>query len=941
MSDAVNVVNAEGEVEKIPAQSLNAYLRNGYTLDTPELAKARDEQAKYGSGLEAVKAFGEEALAAPTFGLSHLAEEKLGVSPEAILKRKQYNPKASMAGGISGLVGASLIPGIGEAEGAETLGALAAAPTEATSAIGELAGSGVSAITKKLLSPIGERAAQYGSELAGGAANSAAQLALYNAASQIDENHLAGGNFQQGVENALATTGDALKLGAGLHIVGSVGTKLLVTGAQKSLNSLQDFVRDEVVPRATGKASELFAKASSAVTGEPMENFEKYIGTEGAEGRQELLNKPRALSNKELAEQRDKLAKDLYEKLDSAVNSSKELSFKGQGKMNKYAGIMSEERSKLLEGVSPEVAMKEAQELSTNLRNYADLLSSDPVLYSPNVAKKTMQLADDFQTKLKDLNNLRDLEGGAAPQFKASDVYDLIEQAKSNIYNRSKFGGVVSLPEKDSIAELRKAGSMFKESLENESVWGHQAARQAQINSAIRDYLQTVGKSGGFRKDFMMQVANKSGGVDWVIDRTKVNTFLNKLGAARGERQLKSLNDFLEASQNMIEQTRKSGSTIGKDLSQDKYVQSLLKTADEAGDLKGLGEAHANIQSSRGLVQQGIDQQADQAKMRALANGPFVTGIEPNAAASSGALGPLAGAAAGATLGHVGLGGVGAAVAVKKAVKALKDPVGTLSFLAKIERFNDTTSRRIQSGINDFFDRFQSKASDIYGQERQAISYEEERRINEPYKEQLKRMSKENLDPVEASARYHSSIANDENPVHEFAPKLAKATANKQAQIQKWLWNEFPKDNSDYPQIGSGSLSDYQPSRSEMIDYYRKEKVATDPLHLLELIKNGSASESDIDTVKYLWPSIYEQIQFAANQRAADIRHPLSPKQKAQLSLIIGGPIDDSQDPQLFQLVQKNFMMQDQKKQQQAKAANEGLKQLSDDSETRSQRLQN
>lgn len=948
MSDLVNVVNSEGEVEQVSPEAMNAYLRNGYTLDTPELAALREEKEKYGSTTQAVKAFGEEFLNAPTLGIGHRIEESLGVSPEDILKRKKYNPTASMSGGISGILGASLLPGLIESEGAgATAAGLASSPMAATSAIGEGIGGIAEGATKRILAGVPKEGflgsiADYSPTLVGGTANAAAQSAILNAAQKIDETHLAGGNFQQGVDNALATTGDALRVGALSNIVLQGGGHLLSIGAQKSLDSLQNFIRDEVVPRATNSAADAFASASSKFTGEPIENFSKYTGEEGATGRKELLTIPKNLSNKELSEQRDKLAKELYEKMDAALSSSNEMAFKGSKEGGEFSGIIPKERAKLLEKVHPETAMKEAMELQQNLRSTADMLSSDPIIYAPNVAKKVMSVSDDFQTKLKDLNNIRDMEHGGTASFTASDVYDLIDQTKANIANRSKFGSMASSTEKDALTELKKTGSVFKKSLENQDIWGEQAARQAQINSAVRDHLMLTGKAGSFRKDFMMQKATASGTPEWVLDRTKFNTFLNKLGSARGERHLDAINEFLDSSQELINQTRASGSNIGKDLSQDKYVQSLLSTAQEKGALTRLGEAHENLSATHGVIQKGIEQQGEQAKLRALANGPFVTGIDPSAEASSGLLGPMGGAAMGATLGHVGLGGVGIVAGARAVKKALNNPLETLQTLAKIEKFNDTTSRRIQSGISSFLKKSSSVSNDIYESMRPAIAYEESRKTERQYKEQLKKMAQENSDPTITSAKYHTALSggNDKTPLANHAPKFSAAVADKQAKIQNWLWSKFPKNQSLYPPIGGDKFSAYHPSKNEMMDFYAKQAIAKDPLSAIEKLKHGVLSLDDVLTLKTLWPSIYQQLQYGVIEKLSSTKHDLTPKQKRQLEILVGHPIEDSQDPQLFQLVQKNFEEQDQVKKAVAAQADRGLSKLSDDSKTATQRLQ-
>ena len=83
------------------------------------------------------------------------------------------------------------------------------------------------------------------------AANMATQGAIYNAASQIDENHLNGGNLEEGVEKALASTPNALAtnalLGAAFPVAG-MGLKLATAKASQAINKVATLVQ-ETLPK--------------------------------------------------------------------------------------------------------------------------------------------------------------------------------------------------------------------------------------------------------------------------------------------------------------------------------------------------------------------------------------------------------------------------------------------------------------------------------------------------------------------------------------------------------------------------------------------------------------------------------------------------------------------------------------------------------------------
>ena len=139
--------------------------------------------------------------------------------------------------------------------------------------------------------------------------------------------------------------------------------------------------------------------------------------------------------------------------------------------------------------------------------------------------------------------------------------------------------------------------------------------------------------------------------------------------------------------------------------------------------------------------------------------------------------------------------------------------------------------------------------------------------------------------------------------------------------------------------VGGGKFSLYQPPKSELIAYQEKELVATHPMAVLDKLEAGVLAPDDVDVLKKLWPTIHQQLVDSATEKIADLKHDLTIRQKRQLSVLLERPIDESQDPQMGQLVQKNFAEQDQVKKQAAAQADKGLSKLSEDSKTASERL--
>lgn len=937
MPDMVSIVDAQGDVQSVPATAVDAYLRSGFTMDTPELKALREEKEKYTTTAQRLKAFGEEALAAPSLDISHRLEEGLGVEKEDILKRKLYNPTESTIGGLAGMGAAAAIPGLGEGAAARAATALGA-PMEAAAGLGGLAEGGVSAITKKLLGGIPGAIGEAAPELAGKAANMAAQTAIYNAAEKIDETHLAGGNFDQGVENALASTGDALKTGA-MFGAGAFGAGVALKGAQKAVSGLQDFLREKVIPKATGLAATGVAGAASKLGNQSAEAMAKFAGEEGAAEREKLLDIKPPPTNAELAENRDAWAKEAKDKLQSALDVSKQLASKGE-MSGEFSGIVPAERSKLLAMADPARAANEANRVGQLLRQDADMLNAEHTIFGKNIANKTYQLSQEYDHRLMELEYkvARDQLAG-----NPEDFYALIDDTKKTMGKLAYQKG--SILQQDALSVVKKTHGMLKQSLEDADVWGQQAARQQSLNRASSDLMRMIGGEGGrnkstFKRLFLSEEDTRRGPT-WNIDDVKLNTWLNKLDTARGRNGMKALDDFLTNAQELIDQTRASGKTVGTDLSQDKYVQSLLKTAEEhPKPLEALGKAQENVQAMRQHIQSGTEQFGDQAKLRALANGPFVTGIDPALGASTPpVIGSMGGAALGAALGPLGAVGVGALGLVRGAQKAAKNPLEALQTIARIEKFNDVTSRKIQVGINDFLTGTGKRIAAAYDAVTPVVAHEAAKHVEVPYQKQLLRITAETSDPIALSAKYHTAMKIHDGlptPHSEHAPKFTAAVADQQTKVHKFLAAEFPKDQSLSPGIGG---SKYVPPRAEMIAYRDKEDIAKNPLHAVTKMKAGVLTPSDVEVLQKLWPNIYAQLSYAVTEKLAKLKHDLTIPQKRQISVLVGHPIDETQDPQMAQLVLKNFAEQDKTKQAAKAKADEGLQTLSDSMKTQSQKL--
>jgi hypothetical protein len=124
---ADNALPSGFQLDQAPAEP-QGDVPKGFQLDAEDGDQAAVDkylkfQETHGGVGQQIKAGLEGAASAATFGLSTGAETALGVDPEDIRARREANPAAHAAGQIAGLIGTSLVPGLGEANAAKVMGA--------------------------------------------------------------------------------------------------------------------------------------------------------------------------------------------------------------------------------------------------------------------------------------------------------------------------------------------------------------------------------------------------------------------------------------------------------------------------------------------------------------------------------------------------------------------------------------------------------------------------------------------------------------------------------------------------------------------------------------------------------------------------------------------------------------------------------------------------
>lgn len=123
----IPVINPDGQVVAIDPNDLTDALNQGYLQASPQDVHEHIMQSRYGSAGQQAIAGLEGAAEGVSFGTSPAVEKMFGVNPEDIRNREEANPATHVLGQTAGLIGSSLIPGVGEANALRAAGETGAA----------------------------------------------------------------------------------------------------------------------------------------------------------------------------------------------------------------------------------------------------------------------------------------------------------------------------------------------------------------------------------------------------------------------------------------------------------------------------------------------------------------------------------------------------------------------------------------------------------------------------------------------------------------------------------------------------------------------------------------------------------------------------------------------------------------------------------------------
>ncbi len=429
---------------------------------------------------------------------------------------------------------------------------------------------------------------------------------------------------------------------------------------------------------------------------------------------------------------------------------------------------------------------------------------------------------------------------------KPEEIFTATEQLKKQLQEWGRYNkDIIPLGERPFRDASKSLAYDLRTSLEDPNVWGKAAQRQQSINKAFSEYLPAL-------KDFESKFMTKVGG-ERVIDPGKIGTYLSGLGKPRAEIKQTMLRNFLDASDKYKKVISDTHTNLGIDTP---VIPTPLSATMSTLNEKTLGSKLADYYVSGALTDSASH------GLGALIGG----GLAHSVGFHNGI-----GAVLGAT--HLGsyiksaIGGIAKSLLDKEANgSALKSAMDFAISTAKGESLVSKASKNL----------FKLGASKI---------------ATMPSNSQLQKLDRQ----LKEVHRNPTSLLESQNKLGHYLPDHSQAMDETVGRVTEYL-NSIRPDTDPKAPLDSKPV----PSSTQKANYENALRIAENPLLVLDKIKEGKITASDIHSMSIMYPSLYNHLKFKilddmTNHIAKG--NSIDYKTRIGLSLFLAQPLDSTMTP--------------------------------------------
>lgn len=926
-----------GKDDVASEEEINAFLHPPVKTDTGESIATNDEvdsflvagdkKEKYGTFGQQLKTGLEGAASAATFGLSTGIERGLGVDPEDIRGRREENPIAHGAGMLTGLVGTSLIPGLGEANAAKIMGSAGRGGAAMLGLRAEKVGfeafqaakaAGLTAAEAKAAASAAVSGFSIPSRIGSAAATAAVDNALFQAGDEVSK--MLSSDPSQTFTTALSNVG----------LSGVIGS--IVGGKLSGANELW---KAKGAPKLQG-VLDAFTKKAGGIEGAIDDHVGLAIDKLGLDIAPEvkagLSSNPAVQAAFKTLQQSDTTSsgRALQESVSKFRTSLEDALLESMGKTR--ADIPLElSRHEIGKNLSETVASEVEQRLAPHAKKFEELESKygnvelpkdtavDVSVPNPQALigtgqKVVQETTPGFATKA-----LEKIEQ-AAEQNKWSSFEDpqitaLLNGVRQELPKKNTVSQLTDListvgkkANKDfTNRELSRAGEIIKEILQTEkdeflvSVLGKEApelvgefaatkaawAQEAKLVRALQDRLPVKGSISGFPR--LLREVSKS----------DAETILNRLSGSGDAELLQILQKALPNSAKAL---------------QDFHVADLLHRA-KTGDRFDASKFIRNINAKSYSPELRSFALSGEALSKTRAIGTILEQLNKaphNFSNTARTMDKLFEHVPGSAVAIVGL-LAGANPVLSGAMGLLTKYVGRdvpdavrlsmLKYMGSAQSVEATTFRRTVDLIQDTIHgerMIKNGTRAVFKSTREVLPS----KITETSERDRERLEKY-VDSIEKDP---GLLLNSQSDQSNYINGYSLAAGETVGRVVQFLSQAKPKEQQLAPLDAP-----IKPSKAEMEEYHQVLNIADKPLSILNKVSNFTLLPKDVMALNAMYPDLYNKLKMSLTNEMIDVhsKGELIPyKLKQSLSMFMGEPLDSTLSPAGIMGAQSSFALQ-------------------------------
>lgn len=160
-------------------------------------------------------------------------------------------------------------------------------------------------------------------------------------------------------------------------------------------------------------------------------------------------------------------------------------------------------------------------------------------------------------------------------------------------------------------------------------------------------------------------------------------------------------------------------------------------------------------------------------------------------------------------------------------------------------------------------------------------------------------------DPMSDPMGMSSRVASITTPFQKTgAPTVADAFNSKMTQAVQYLHRELPRPSSPPNPL---VREKFKPSDAQLSAFERKLRTVMDPFTVIEDLKHGAVTRDQIDTLKAVYPKLYEQMQRRIIDHISQNEKTYPYQARLKLSMFMGFPLDSSLTPRSIRMQQEAY----------------------------------